>query len=300
IEDIRSVILANAKDIKKGLVILEQEWSRILKALESESLKYLITVITDSAARFRDIHLKKPLGEVPIISLVGEIFVRRDSLSRRFLTQRLAKMGFAVACAPVTEWFLYIDLMLSKGFLKKKLSKLEMIEAMYRKKYMAKYEKIIQAIFKTSGIYHGQSVNIQTIIDCALPFIPMDLAGEGILTVGSSLMNIASSACGVIALGPFGCMPNRISEAILNKTMNQDQKIQTDPDNHELKSVLTNMDHLPFLAIESDGRPFPQIIEAKLETFLLRAIRLHHRMIEKDSTIVNDLKDNIRVPLYCD
>ena len=82
--------------------------------------------------------------------------------------------------------------------------------------------------------------------------------------------------------------------------MNQDQKIQTDPDNHELKFVLTNMDHLPFLAIESDGRPFPQIIEAKLETFLLRAIRLHHRMIEKDSTIVNDLKDNIRVPLYCD
>ncbi|MCK5097098.1 MAG: activase, partial [Desulfobacteraceae bacterium] len=295
-----SVILTNAKSINKGLKILEQEWTFILKALESESLKHLIGVITDSAARLQTIPMKRPLDEVPVISLVGEIFVRRDSISRRFLTQQLAKNGFAVACAPVTEWFLYIDLMLSKGFLKKKLSKFEMLEALYRKKYMAKYEKVIQTIFKKSGIYHGHSVNIQSIIDCASPFIPMDLAGEGILTVGSSLMNIASSACGVIAIGPFGCMPNRISEAILNKTMNQNQKIHTDPDNHELKSVLTNMDHLPFLAIESDGRPFPQIIEAKLETFLLRAMRLHNRMIEKNSTIENDLKNNIRIPLHCD
>jgi hypothetical protein len=35
---------------------------------------------------------------------------------------------------------------------------------------------------------------------------------------------------------------------------------------------------LPFLAIESDGNVFPQVITAKLEVFLLQASRLHKTM----------------------
>jgi len=122
-------------------------------------------------------------------------------------------------------------------------------------------------------------VDIGSVIDAASPFIPLDLAGEGILTVGSALTNIASHACGVIAIGPFGCMPNRIAEAILNNTMNRSGKMGTDPKNRDLQSLLATVDHLPFLAIESDGRPFSQIIEAKLEAFLIGAKRLHIKML---------------------
>lgn len=39
------------------------------------------------------------------------------------------------------------------------------------------------------------------------------------------------------------------------------------------------MKTMPFLAIDSDGSPFPQIIEARLETFVLQARRLHHIMV---------------------
>ena len=86
--------------------------------------------------------------------------------------------------------------------------------------------------------------------------------------------------CGVIAIGPFGCMPNRLSESILNETMNSRDKIATEPDNAALRAVLTDIDELPFLAIESDGSPFPQLINAKLETFCLRAERLHQRILD--------------------
>jgi predicted nucleotide-binding protein (sugar kinase/HSP70/actin superfamily) len=104
------------------------------------------------------------------------------------------------------------------------------------------------------------------------------MTGEAILTVGSSLTEIVSHSCGVIAIGPFGCMPNRIAEAILNETMNSKDKLATDPKNGKLRSILTDIDDLPFLAIESDGSPFPQLIDAKIETFCLRAERLHHKM----------------------
>jgi hypothetical protein len=73
-------------------------------------------------------------------------------------------------------------------------------------------------------------------------------------------------------------MPNRISEAILSETMTAHNKLATDPANPALRAILTDIDDLPFLAIETDGSPFPQLITAKLETFLLRAERIHQRM----------------------
>ena len=99
------------------------------------------------------------------------------------------------------------------------------------------------------------------------------------MTVGGALTEIASSCCGVIAIGPFGCMPNRLSEALLNDIMTREGKLATDPQNRHLRTILADVGDLPFLAIESDGSPFPQLIHAKLETFCLRAERMHRRML---------------------
>jgi len=62
--------------------------------------------------------------------------------------------------------------------------------------------------------------------------------------------------------------------------MNSRDKIATEPKNEMLRSLLTDIDELPFLAIESDGSPFPQLINAKLESFCLRAERLHQRILD--------------------
>jgi predicted nucleotide-binding protein (sugar kinase/HSP70/actin superfamily) len=94
------------------------------------------------------------------------------------------------------------------------------------------------------------------------------------------MTEVVSQSCGVIAIGPFGCMPNRLSEAILNETMTSEEKLALEPTNRKLRAVLTDIEQLPFLAIESDGSPFPQLIDAKLETFCLRAERLHERIMK--------------------
>ena len=145
---------------------------------------------------------------------------------------------------------------------------------------MARDKKRIKFILSRSGLVQAEPLNINTIIHNAAPYISQNLTGEAVLTVGSSLTEIASHASGVIAIGPFGCMPNRLSEAILNEAMSREGKLATDPNNASLRTILTNIDALPFLAIESDGSPFPQLINAKLETFCLRAERLHNRMLE--------------------
>jgi predicted nucleotide-binding protein (sugar kinase/HSP70/actin superfamily) len=277
-EDIRSMLLANAVNTDAAVKIFNHEWERILNGLESKEFAVLKETITRSAAAFRSIPMKRPVEEVPVISLVGEIFVRRDSLSRQFLIKKLARKGFAVVTSPFAEWIYYINHLVSNGYLKNKPFAMEKLEAMFRKKFFKKYEKTIKTTFQESGVYHGHMVDIQRIIDVASPFIPLDLTGETVLTVGSALMEIASHACGVIAIGPFGCMPNRIAESILNKTMIYEEKLKADPGNGRFGAGLSDVTHLPFLVIESDGMPFPQIIEAKMEAFLLRAKRLHSQM----------------------
>jgi predicted nucleotide-binding protein (sugar kinase/HSP70/actin superfamily) len=92
------------------------------------------------------------------------------------------------------------------------------------------------------------------------------------------ISEVVTDVCGVIAIGPFGCMPNRLSEAILSDIMNPADKLASDPHNRKLRATLENVEDLPFLSIESDGSPFPQLTRTKLEAFCLRAQRLHHRI----------------------
>ena len=147
-----------------------------------------------------------------------------------------------------------------------------------RRNMMNKYETRIQSVLATSGLVHPTPVQMEAVIARATPFISPQLMGEAILTIGSALSEIVTDVCGVIAIGPFGCMPNRLSEAILSDIMNPSDKLASDPHNRRLRATLQDVEDLPFLSIESDGSPFPQLTTAKLEAFCLRAQRLHQRL----------------------
>jgi predicted nucleotide-binding protein (sugar kinase/HSP70/actin superfamily) len=278
-EDIRSMILANAVDADTGIKIFKQEWNLIVEELEKGDFELLEKQFAATINNLVRIPMQRPPQEVPTISLIGEIFVRRDALSRQYITERLAEKGFATLCAPIAEWILYTDYLVEKGLGYYKMSKKERLQFMLRKKFMQRYERRLKSIVARSGLVHSEPLDINRIINTASPYISPNLLGEAILTVGSSITEVASHSCGVIAIGPFGCMPNRVSEAILNETMTRQVKLAADPKDVRLRTVLTDIDDLPFLAIESDGSPFPQLINAKLETFCLRAERLHSSML---------------------
>jgi predicted nucleotide-binding protein (sugar kinase/HSP70/actin superfamily) len=210
---------------------------------------------------------------------VGEIFVRRDHLSRQFLTEKLAEKGFATICSPIAEWMWYSDYIALNGLTSYSPNLKEKLGFKLKKFHMGRYEKRLKTLLLRSGLVHTEPVDIKRVIENARPYIAPELTGEAILTVGSALMEVVSNACGVIAIGPFGCMPNRLAEAILSQTMTGQAKLATDPTHPYLKAVLSDIQDLPFLAIESDGSPFPQLINANVESFCLRAKRLHEKML---------------------
>jgi predicted nucleotide-binding protein (sugar kinase/HSP70/actin superfamily) len=101
--------------------------------------------------------------------------------------------------------------------------------------------------------------------------------GECILTVGLSLREILHDSCGVVSIGPFGCMPSRVAEGVLKKEMNASGKRRMNM-SFRHRELLDEITEFPFLAIETDGSPFPQLVEANLEAFVVQARRVHEKM----------------------
>ncbi|HPO61607.1 MAG TPA: hypothetical protein PK762_00815, partial [Candidatus Kapabacteria bacterium] len=54
---------------------------------------------------------------------------------------------------------------------------------------------------------------------------------------------------------------------------------QVDP-NYKLPKVFNGKMTIPFLTIESDGNAYPQIVNARLETFALQAERIANLMLK--------------------
>jgi len=72
-------------------------------------------------------------------------------------------------------------------------------------------------------------------------------------------------------------MPSRVAESILKKEMNVAGKARV-PGWEEKAREYEEVGEFPFLAVETDGSPFPQLIEANLEAFVLQAGRLHGKL----------------------
>ena len=277
-EDVRSMLLANAANRPTAMETFHAGYRRLVEAVETGKSKQLKQKLASVSSELAAIPLKRPSSEVPLISLTGEIYVRRDGLSRQSLTERLADHGFAVVCTPVTEWMHYTDYLLSRGMSDHLLSIKGRLGYLAKRLFMTTAERGIKKSLAATRLTTAHAINVPKLVAQAAPHISDQLTGEAVLTVGGAIADIATHVCGVIAIGPFGCMPNRLAESILNEVMNSDDKLAADPDNPTLRAILSDIDSLPFLAIESDGAPFPQLIATKLETFLLRAERLHRKM----------------------
>ncbi len=144
---------------------------------------------------------------------------------------------------------------------------------------MERYEKIIKDILVTSNLYDYHLLDIKHMIESVSDMINPQLTGEAILTLSCALNDVIDRVDGIISIGPFGCMPSRIAESMIKQTIDT-EKTTVSHDPELTAKVLQKHPHLPFISIESDGSPFPPVIEAGLESFVLQAKRIHKTRLE--------------------
>jgi predicted nucleotide-binding protein (sugar kinase/HSP70/actin superfamily) len=278
-EEIYSVLLTNAVNVSAAMAIFEEQWQQILGFLESRaSLKRMTKNLTSIADSLRTIDLSKSLHQTPVVLLTGEIYVRHDNISRQYIVEDLARKGFAAKVSTVAEWIYYTEWCVRNGVANGTHTQKGRLSLLLRTAFMKKYERTFRTILSKSGLCSDKLENVNHMIKHTRHLMNPELVGEAILTTGAAINEVLDHYCGVIAIGPFGCMPNRLSEAILTREMNMDGKLATGTRNPKIKRLSDKIQDLPFLAIESDGNRFPQIIEAKLEAFLLQAERTYSAM----------------------
>ena len=112
IHDIESSLMTLAVEKEKALQVLEEEWQKMILKLEAGDKKELYKQLELSAEEFSHIALKMPFKDAKVVSLIGEIYVRREEFSRGDLVKTLIDKGFVVRTAPIAEYVYYSNYLL--------------------------------------------------------------------------------------------------------------------------------------------------------------------------------------------
>lgn len=271
-DDILNAILVAAKNKDEALSKLQDIWNSILYSLE-KGIKDFKKAIQQAAIDLKHIPCKSKIDKFPQVLIVGEIYVRKEDLSRRWLPERLAKHEIISHVAPIHEWIYYTNWLVQHGLSDTAKGLKERIINRIKDSIMRAIEVKIKNTIAKSGWYIPRIVNIGETIKAAENYISRKLTGEAILTVGGPITKVGKEFCGAIAIGPFACMPSRLSEALLYQKMDRYHITKVRKDRIS-DSVTHEIPTLPLLVIESDGNSFPQIIEAQLENFIVQALRV--------------------------
>jgi len=278
--DIRNTLRVISKNKDEALKIFEDEWEKIKNSISRKSNINLENQIKKSVKVLKLIPLKISFVKANKIALVGEIYVRQDEFSRQNLIERLSKKGIIVRIAPVAEFIYYINYLSRLNILNNsKIGVKETLELYLTYGFQNYQERKIKKMFEKSGLYEFEMIDIPKTIEHTRHLMTRRFTGEAILTTGLALREVLHSATGVISIGPFGCMPSRVAEALLTEEMTLDGKIKASNDS-KYKQKYDDLTNLPFLAIETDGNPYPQIIEARIETFCLQSERVHKKQLK--------------------
>jgi predicted CoA-substrate-specific enzyme activase len=272
LDDVYSAILATAADPGHAAGVFRELSESLIQSIARDPWKVLKRRIQEVANALSAIPRRVELEDVPSIALIGEIYVRRDGFSRQRLVERISRMGYWVRTAPVAEWIHYCDYIVQKRLVAKSkwADRLKnRITSLVKDPFEAK----IREMFASCGFYRVFENDVEHIVNAAKDLMSPRLTGEAILTIGGAIAEIVESVEGILALGPFGCMPSRISEALITQKLNTHKK-RVARDIELVERVMEAYPSLPFLSVETDGNAFPQVIESRLDAFLLQVSRV--------------------------
>ena len=272
--EVRSMLHICAADKTTALQKLDEVQEEVVRFFEGRFSIRFSTLLSMISLKLKNIPLEKNPASIPVVSLIGEIFVRREEFSRKNIVDYLESHGFMVKVAPIAEYLCYGNYVINTGLGERVFTLREKFKMRLTARIQEWWEERIKSILARSGLYRFEMIDVATTIAGVKHIVNENFRGETILTIGLAMREILHDSCGVISIGPFGCMPSRMAEAMLKTEMNMagKQRMQTAQRHTGSASAIQTF---PYLALETDGNPFPQTIEASLETFVVQAKRLH-------------------------
>lgn len=274
--EIRSFLAVAAVNKESALDTLEACWREVVAFFEGKTERRLSVMLARVSRTLARVPLSRKRSDMPVVSLIGEIYVRHDEFSRKNIGSYLEDRGIMVKIAPITEYFAYSNYVINRGLGEKELSLRDQMKLRIITGVQEWWERRIKSALAKSGCYAFEMIRVEKTMASGTHLLNENFRGECILTVGLGLREILNGSSGVVSIGPFGCMPSRVAEAVLKKEMNAAGKLRMNVPFRN-RELLRAIPEFPFLAIETDGSPFPQLVEANLEAFVAQVLRVREK-----------------------
>jgi len=185
--------------IKKGVDFFERD-ADIHRFLEYVNSKF----------KKIDLDMNK---KVPLVGVVGEIFVRCNPFSNNYLLQSIEKYGGEMWLAPISEWIFFTSFNhIWKS--KENHNYLEILKNKLKNRFLKKIEEEAYKLVE-EFLWDRKEPEIYEMVESALKFLPKEHTTEAFLTIGRAIKFIERDKCNlIINVSPFTCMPGNIASSI--------------------------------------------------------------------------------------
>ncbi len=147
-------------------------------------------------------------ADLPVVLVVGEIYLRNVATANGFLAEALERRGIRPKIEGVGEFMQYSDFI---GWRSKEHDLGDRVNAWVRRRI----EVSCHAAASAAMGWHVPP-KVKEVLKAAEPWVRDTLECETVLTVGAAVHSWrAREVDGVVAVGPLECMPNKVAESQL-------------------------------------------------------------------------------------
>ncbi len=190
--------------------VYNQAIENLVKCIENDG-KNMKSMLRTSAEAFNDIPMTDGRRK-PVVSIVGEIFMRDNNFCNGHLIEILESLGAETLIAPFSEWLTYSSYRYvrdskwkgdRKGLIKARIQ--EYLQNFTSKKLI----KVVEDLFD-----HDKEVGIYEMLEACEPYVHKDYDGDPALAIGTANNLADRKISGVANVLPFTCMPGTLICAV--------------------------------------------------------------------------------------
>ena len=185
--------------------------------------------------------------------------------------------------ASIHEWLFYNNHLIKHGIWKPDYKLKDWLEFYISDAVQIHLERKIKNILVKSELYDPEVIDVSEYDRYSEHLISHRLTGEPGLSTGKILKDGLDKYAGHINIGPFGCMITRFTDSVASNNLDvADKKEAYKVAGEKYESeIFFEGEKIPFLTIEVDGNPYPQLLLAKFESFCLQAKRVAEKQGKK-------------------
>lgn len=162
--------------------------------------------------------IKTTEKEIPLVGVIGEIYVRSERFSNQNLIKYIEEAGAEAWLTPLAEWFHYVSEMrlyfINEGL--RESNPISATKALLFSQFFKTTENELLNIARPL-ISDRKEPDIRDTIELGSKYVEKVFEGETIITIGRVLEFINRGVSLIINVSPFNCMPGTISSGVFEQ-----------------------------------------------------------------------------------